>query len=565
MTNKFSLKIFDILGTEFTLNYRKSSRFKTNIGGLLSLFSLITIFFAFLVTTRKYLRTTSPEVSISIKHSRRYHKINLKEEIIYTAFGFYTAPNILETSKLNRFVTIVGLMYKIDFDEISNIVNGSVIEVIPYVPCNLLEEDNVIQSAYLGNTNKNEEILNQNFGMCPNLTNLTNYSVEGKLNEVPWVYPMIAILPCTLPDPAQCASLEEINRLETKYTTLDKAIDPSNKKNPLSYFPNFDGSLSFSTLQSKVVTQKLKLNEIYDDDQDFFEERLILKYADVDSLEIDTTLRNSTQNHCDISSLFSTCTPYFTFVYFSTGKTVITKRTYVKFFESLAELGGNAEIIMILALLIYVKYNEWRLNKYLKLEAFKVDLKNGGYGIIKDNDTNNENDKKNNYDDILESELSKKQDGIELIKSLSNVDIMEDILFEPYEKILLPFVFLNMRKKEIKKEEKDPKFVTKEDYQKALDKVRMSTPENEIKRMIKEFLLRNLPPQGEALFNEEELQHEIKDQEKKSILNENLGRRRKSRPKIHSKNLQKHGGNKLNGKEHKKRDTINKADAWNID
>ena len=146
-----------------------------------------------------------------------------------------------------------------------------------------------------------EEILAQKFGLCPNITNKSRWILEGKISATPFQSIHIKIFPCTLPNPANCATGSELkNTFSLETSNIQKSYDPSDKKNPVKYLPTFDDSVGMDPKLHKIKNVYYRVNEIWDDDQDYFEEKLNTKYIDAPiAPKLDVMTRTAdTQVHC---------------------------------------------------------------------------------------------------------------------------------------------------------------------------------------------------------------------------------------------------------------------------
>jgi hypothetical protein len=114
-------------------------------------------------------------------------------------------------------------------------------------------------------------------------------------------------------------------------------------------------------LQSKIRYVKdirLKQVEVYDDQYDFFQEKLNTKFAEVDTVKTATLNRIHGNFYCDPNeadhTVASFCEPYLEINIRSGGKKVTIKREYAKIFNVLGELGGFSDLMIVIFSFIYV-------------------------------------------------------------------------------------------------------------------------------------------------------------------------------------------------------------------
>ena len=126
--------------------------------------------------------------------------------------------------------------------------------------------------------------------------------------------------------------------------------------------------------QKKTKEFTLRMNEIWDDDRDFFDDKLRAKYVDIqNSQNFDSSQRVSTNLiHCTMLEIQSfKCVPYFAISIFSTGSKVVVTRRYPKVIATLGEIGGNREIIFLAFFLVYKFYRDHQYEKVKRMAILK--------------------------------------------------------------------------------------------------------------------------------------------------------------------------------------------------
>ena len=117
--------------------------------------------------------------------------------------------------------------------------------------------------------------------------------------------------------------------------------------------------------------------EVWDDTQDFFDKKLRTKSGGYFIDYKDDQRRTEKQLHCDAGVIdvpFQLdCPPFVSIMLDSSGEKQVTVRTYPKFFGTLGEIGGTAEILFVFVGLFYFKYNDYYLRKYIKSEVFRIE------------------------------------------------------------------------------------------------------------------------------------------------------------------------------------------------
>ena len=424
---------------------------------------------------------------------------------------------------------------------------------VDYKPCGLVKDRKAVE--FFQWHQETSALINQ-FGLCPELDGAQNhYFVNSKVTDPPSHQLRIFVFPCSLPNPDDCAPLSEFKGLELLQSNTKKAFDASNFKTPLITDLEIDGLHQLDPKLSKLMYYKMKNTEVWDDTWDFFfDARLRANSSDYVLNYRDSLVRDHSQLHCDASILdipYQTqCEPYFTFNLASSGEKRIIMRTYNKFFMSLGEVGGTAEIMTIFALLVYFKYNWFFLQKYVDKQIFSKESVQNLHKILfshkrephqskQPKDQNEELAKdlqpkstlkavatRTDPDklkfakkekskkilktrELLSQHIEEGLDGISLFKRLDELKILGKIFFKPHHKALLPVVLLNLmneeneRKKLMEKTKRKKSVIASErslmykeeklSLEQAYNKLTTTRPMNEMERLIDEFIIKSLP------------------------------------------------------------------------
>ena len=493
-----SIKKWDFLGSEFQLKYSDSDRFQTTYGGCLSLFVIIMVTLASIVTVRNLFSTTSPSVYVSSTTSDKVPKIDLYENDIFMAFSaILNGGTATENPKtLAKYLTIKGFVetFEADFQQGTEYKLVNLAE-INYVPCSELQDKRPLKS--LIDNNISETVILSSF-VCPELQNLTDkYFVESRFQDPPNYFFNIYIYPCSLPDQSQCASEAELNKFNLVFSSVENTIDVSNKHHPLKFNVEFDGYYVMNFEQEKHILNKLKYGEIRDDYWDFFGDRLNTRYVFAETGVLDTEKRDPTIRYCDVRLMrekdFIGCPPLMRIRFIATPVTKITTRSYNKVFSSLGEIGGTAEILTLLTAVIYLWYNNHHLKKYIQEKMIssrrqerlanilftedgeeldllvekdsnermdhnldlEADRKGKRLVKSKSNKIDSDGDKMKKLQMLLDKNIDENEDGMFLFRSLNTIRALEGMMLESHHKALLPVALMNITKKQTEEQEQE--------------------------------------------------------------------------------------------------------------
>ena len=493
---KLNPKNLDFIGAEFQLNFTKNGRYQTKVGGLIS--TLVTIVLSLVVysSIRELLSTDSPIATVSQVYTRKAPKFDLLKQKLFIHFGFLNGGAALNVKtqlhEINRFVTIKGFVAHQKPVGAQGLRPREYSFELKYKPCYLVNDQTVIEDIQWHDETK---ILMDNYGLCPEMEDAEGkYFVKNKFQDSPNFTIMLFIYPCSLPNAADCASIDEFKGSQLIHTNTRKGFDASNYKQPFYTNVEFDGYEQIDPRISGYLYYKVRDNEVWDDTQDFFNKKLRAKTADYYADYRDKRMRDASQLHCDAGVLNTPqqqdCQPYFQILMTSSGEKRVIVRIYSKFFNTLGEIGGTAEILIIFCCLLYFKYNSFYLKKYIKNEVFNYKSLNEDrflnwsnkinrifqkkqpqslYSLNSINGVSQGNPKlmtrkstfgllkrkkkeiichRKKVNNLLNEQIEENFNGISLFKSLNELKILRKLFFKPRHRKLLPIILINMKERE---------------------------------------------------------------------------------------------------------------------
>ena len=554
--DKLNPKNADFIGSEFQLNYTPRGKFQTKLGGFIWIGVILSMMAVSFTSFKSLFSTDSPVVTVSNLYSRQAPHFDLYEQKIFFHLGFRNKGLIYPTkagmSQINRYVTIKGFIQKNKINSKTGTKELDYVLNLNYKPCSQVKDQRVLEDFQWHEQSK---VIADNLGICPELEEgPEKYFISSKPHEPPHYVLVIYFYPCSLPDAADCAPLSEFQGAEMLLSNTKKAFDITNYEKPLSSVIEFEGAHMLEPETSKKLFYKVRDYEVWDDNRDFFDKDLRSKSAGYFFDYRDTRKRDSGQLHCDEAALDDphdvSCLPFFTITLESSGEKQVIVRTYPKFFMTLGEIGGTAEIMILVAVLVYFNYNNYYLRKYIK-KVFRVEStpelkeifsqknikKNSNYPpatpqspnrILQDEESNIKRDVEKRstnprqviyprsspyspkkfhegVDELLNLKIEENLSGIALFKSLNHLEILSRIFFKPRHRKLLPVILLNLveEEKKINKEsnnsEKRGQIFEETNVEKemtleqAYNRVRNSEPESEVERMLDEFMMAHAP------------------------------------------------------------------------
>ena len=506
---------------------------------------------------KSLISTNSPVATVSTLYSRQAPRFDLYKEKIFIHAGFRNRGIIYPTkagmSQINRFITVKGSILRHKVNSKTGTKELDYVLQLNYKPCSQILDKRVIEDFQW---HEQSRLLAENLGICPEIEGgQEKYFIDSKPQDPPNHMLVLNFYPCSLPNPADCASPEEFQGAEILLSKTKKAFDNSNFEKPLEAVVEFEGINIISPETSKYLFYKVRDNEVWDDTRDFFDTTLRSKSAGYYFDYRDTRKRDPGQLHCQASVLNNpydiSCRPYLALSLESSGEKQVIVRSYPKFFMVLGEIGGTAEILIMVVVLFYTRYNAYYLKRYIKNEVFRVHSSsrlreifgpglnfkknrvfprgrdfgldehnvsqssvnvgfNGGLSPLSPRKLNLEQrsgKRVGSIDRLLDEEIDKNMSAISLLRRLNELEILTKIFLKAEHKKLLPVVLLNMADRESKSEQEsggicqeglqlgailnpDERDMTLEQ---AYEKISRNEPSNEIERIVDSFILKNAP------------------------------------------------------------------------
>ena len=512
--NKLNPKNLDFIGSEFQLNYTANGRFQTKVGGVIWIGVVLCMAAVAYSSFKSLISTDSPVATVSNLYSRQAPTFDLYKEKIFFHLGFRNKgriyPTIRGMSQINRFVTIKRFILRNKANPETGFRELDYVLDLNYKPCSQIKDPKAMEDFQWHEQSKK---IAQNLGICPELDGVQDkYFINSKPQDLPNHKLVLYFFPCSLPNAADCAPLSEFQGTELLHSKTKKAFDITDYKNPLTGIIEFEGIHMLEPETSKNLFYKVRDHEVWDDTRDFFDKRLRSKSAGYFFDYRDTRRRDPNQLHCEANILNdpwqASCRPFLTLTLESSGEKQVIVRTYPKFFMILGEIEGTAEILVLFVVLIYYKYNNYYLKKYIKSEVYRINstlglhrifptttqrAKNdkivgtpihpldedlhgdqrlgapkimiksqmespgdgrGGYNIHRNLNSHSKKSKNKRVDELLNQQINSNMSGISLFKNLNHLEILTKIFFKPRHRKMLPVVLLNLIDKENKNKQK---------------------------------------------------------------------------------------------------------------
>ena len=488
------LKNLDFMGSKFSLTFpTPTGNFQTTLGGSITLLMGIVSISTFVVVMSQYFNKTAPVVTTSSKIGPRRREFNLYKTMMFQPLAFSLGLTYI-SKDWSRYVTVKARIDYMDYSLPNQTIMLRGVKQFDFIPCEDVQDDFV--KSYVKQISPLEGF--DKIFMCPDFEEKEEeYTYLDDIDNLKYQLISVDVYPCSRPNPADCASEQELNAMIVDVSPMTKLLEPSDFENPVRNFSvrryhELDIGLK------KTVKFDMKNERVVDDASRFSPPIVKTQFSTAYISSTDYKLRDKGQRHCSKAQIsnphFGGCAPYVTYSYTGLGEVGIIRRNYKKWTEMLGEFGGILKCLTTSAFFFYTFYNVWAMKRYLKekmmgadkqltkevgrllREAVK-DEEAGGYqdGKGKGQDTKDwgksgnsngdqnkgnksksKNSKQTEAEKILKRMLENRFNVEDLIHKLHTIDLIEKVLFDSEEeKRLIPLVLYKVQEeeRELKKEQ----------------------------------------------------------------------------------------------------------------
>lgn len=510
-TVKRYVQKLDFLGSKFEMNFKGNSSYTTSLGGCITIIDFFLISFGVYIFISQLLDTNQPGITISTNTLSSYNRMNIFNDRLFPAIGIFNGQKLIKTEDLSRYISVRASVITMKVAEDPTAPYERVVSPIEYIPCKDIEAS--VLKKYIDSTS-NAKNFYERFALCPNIKDESIWEVNGSLSELPFTFARFQVFPCTLDNPlTECATFPEIAQSALKVGMLETTYDLSNQKDPLGKVINFDTEYYLNPRQLNQLVYYLQKNEIYNNIYDFYDSILNSKYVDVEKVVTTSGFRQG-RTFCSPAEIVTgfpgTCREYISFDMRSGNKLKQIQRRYQKPLNTIGDIGGYVEMILIICRIIYIQYNAFFYHRFLKKEVMCYNEKEMKKVLRLP--------EKAKVGKAMDKILEKDFDAISLFRNVNNLSILENILFKKYHRKLLPVVLLQINLEKVKRQKDEVDVLESEEFiaelddlaklkpeqrmalvQKAYIAIKNAQPKTKIQKSINQYFLDNLPRNLEHL------------------------------------------------------------------
>lgn len=489
----------DFLAPPVTLNIAGAQGMRTYLGVTLSMLYLASLVYLVYSTIEQYLDTTSPTIVQQSSETDTYPKMD------FAASHFFPVLYVFKNDLFNIPVDEIPKYFSVRYYKYRSItgidaagnptVNVS-IQSMDVVPCRDIMNVPEYWQYYKEYTDTAHfKLLGVRFAMCIKV-NSSLTSIEGGGSDPLITLLSYKIMPCSLADTTQCASVNTMKGVAFVLTNPSFGLNYSNYENPVTGYLNVDQIYYINEGLKQKFEAKLFSTEIYDDPGMYFPIRLRKQFNSIDKLVTSSRSRDPTSVTCTWANVLNTkCNAYMDFNFMSSGRKITAIRKYLGVLESVSNFGGTNSIFFIIFLYInmfYVYMNERdfmtsQVFDFFSQDLFAIKKKQGGCCRKKSRITNGNavqygqpqeltptkmergaepfgDDANKNGDQAIELDekaledvreeafkiIEKSLDVVTLVKEVNNLKVLTHMLLKEYHLKLVPLIALSLQCKKDK-------------------------------------------------------------------------------------------------------------------
>ena len=398
---------------------------------LLSVIGIVAISVISFEFIQNSLDTTNPSINVEFKTLSKYPKVDLEKEGFY--FALIPTAHIFSPEKVkgSRFTIHAIIWNKIYNTSDPNI--RTAIKVKRFPLRTVLCSEVVDKVKYLTESETMKSLLDIAYCLVPSDDLASSYFAEGQPLDNFDASINIQIFPCSLDDPTQCASSQEVNRETFMLVYPSPDIDYSKGNKFLKWIALGDTSVEISTTNRQKFYYKFKHYSVYDQADLFSEPSKKKDFFALDDYYVYSIDRDKSIIHCPKAVIGDDdeCHPYAQMTFSSSNKRERITRVYPTVVRALSEIGGFFELVVISITVLYTLYN-------LYFKEMKSLLLRKVFGIKRIEKDHQQ------YYKVIGDNL----DIVEVMKELNGLKVLNRAFFKDYHLKLLPRVLSKISNRE---------------------------------------------------------------------------------------------------------------------
>ncbi len=417
-----------------------------------------------------YFDTTKPLITQDISYNETYKKFDLLKYRRMPIVIFYLdRSKQIKNSDIDKYVTVTFRSTSFIRDPPNSEQVKRVSNFHKMVPCSQVI-DSPKGSSMLGGGSKNNRFIVEQFGLCVDLGD-SEISVQGKVPDDLFSLTALSIMPCSKGPECLTSTFQEIARVSfvLSYPTVN--VNFSNYEVPVSYTSSFDDFYFINPTLGQRYQAKLLENMVYNMNSFLFSgEKLADDYVTNERLQTNMMYRDPAQLTCSEQQVQTEkCQDFFMFQITSGGGLTKITRTYKGVTDTIGEIGGAREVVFVVFFYLYLNYHSRASRGILVEKVYSIKKsENRTDGKTHPSDSNSAtpnlnrdpNSKTRPPASTMDSEgrlpasqkvinqaydiIEESLDVVTMAKEINTVRFIASFLLEEYQKVLIPFISLNI-------------------------------------------------------------------------------------------------------------------------
>lgn len=466
-----AVKSIDFLGDKPNLNIGGSSSVKTFLGALLSVGCIASIAYGGLLSISSFLDDTSPNIRQELAQLPKHPVVNVFDNRMMPLFGVFSELQArqLPPSEVFRYITVNAYVKNI-FADVATGIPQYKITPLPAVACSSLtpEEDEAYDYILADPVMVQ---VKQAYGVCLRLPD-RSLMVGGKITDQNFTYLTFDLLPCSLS--SNCASPLELANSFINFVHPNTNFNTSNFRRPTQRYPETMNFIRFSVNNYAHSDLQFQRNSVYDNRAFSSNATLKEEYIQFLAEKKYARARDGTQMTCTPASVLArTCVPYLRIEIQSSANQLVTIRTYLGVVETLSNIGGMIELVVLAFTLVYRPFSLKTTKKFLEDHIFNLSkdykdfyrytqgkggssskigtmtMREGGRSCLCLRKRSPEQAYLKEAKEAADQTVVNNLDIISVIKELSSIKFLMEHFLNKKQRRLIPFLSLNDTRQEI--------------------------------------------------------------------------------------------------------------------
>lgn len=451
--------MMDIFGKNIELNVRGDPTYKSRTGAVLTIIAIIILIYYFIRLVWQLLHSTTPKINF-LELSKGGLEVEMisaqKLPVISLYYNGADGAGYFWPNETNQYATFEGIFASSSKNDKNKTVYKS--KFYDWKPCKKLNNREPYRKFF--NIGGEFDTFLKKYGLCLEVPEGETILLKGtKAHEDQMNKFYVKSYPCDPDAVSQCATEREISDITLDFYTIEEYLDLSDRKDPMRWTHDIMQIHLLKSLGTHYFNE-IAQKQISDND----EPKHLFNYLRSTKAIPYTRMAQSTE--CTAKDFDdNNCWPYFVMEYNAGRHTLAYNRNYYSLMDLISDFGGFQESVILTLAFICTFYNDWRLGQYVQAKVSGLnDIRDLVVSKQKRILENAQQDEKvstkeekrikkklkeqfKEFNEDIDELIEKNSSYVSLVNQLCAVQVMKELLFEPHQIKLLPYVALGSLKK----------------------------------------------------------------------------------------------------------------------